>query len=398
MGKTVKFFTLGCKVNQYDTQSLKERILHDQDFREVKNSLKADVYVINTCTVTAEADRKSRYLIHYAHRHNPKAKIFVTGCYAELDSGKIRNIPGVTQVLKRNDVADILNASPGISGFSGRTRAFLKIQDGCNNYCAYCKVPLVRGASRSRPLKIIKQEAKELVKRGFKEICLCGICLGAFGRDLLPNKDLVALINELEDIEGLFRIRLSSIEAGDVTGELIAKIARSGKLCRHLHIPIQSGDDIILAKMRRSYRRRDYLALIKRIRKQIPDIAITTDVMVGFPGEKDGNFKQTLELIRKIAPLRVHIFPYSRRQGTAASRLKEMVSSEEIKERIAKLRRVSAECALRYKAQFIGKEMEVLIEERLKGNSWQGHTGNYIKVTVESNRNLKNQVVLGKVK
>jgi len=388
MPKTVKFFTLGCKVNQYDTQSLRERIL-SSGFRELKSGLKADIYVINTCTVTASADRKSRYLIHHAHRNNPKAKIFVTGCSVELGGAKILNMPGVAKIIRRK------KAETGISDFFGHTRAFLKVQDGCSNHCSYCKVPLVRGKSRSRPLEDIKEEAQRLVQRGFKEIVLCGICLGAYGRDLKPKKDLAAVIKELEGIPGLIRIRLSSIEAGDVSDELIERMANSKKLCRHLHIPIQSGDDTILEQMRRGYHSRDYLALIRKIKKRIPDIAITTDVLVGFPGEKEENFRNTAELIRKIQPLRAHIFPYSRREGTVAYGLKGNIPAQEIKARIIKLRRICAECSLNYIGKSLGKEMHVLIEDCLVANPklWYGYTDNYIKVGVESEANLKNKMV-----
>lgn len=395
MNKTVKFFTLGCKVNQYDAEVLKEHFLNT-GLKELKSGLKADVYVVNTCTVTHAADRKSRYYIQYARRSNPKAQIFVAGCLAELGSDRVLSMPGVTQVLKRKEVEDILSISSGISDFSGRTRAFLKIQDGCNNYCAYCKVPLVRGKSRSRSLDAIKKEARRLVQRGFKEIVLCGICLGAYGRDLNPKKDLVDALKELEDIPGLLRIRLSSIEAGDVSERLIKKMAGSPKLCRHLHIPMQSGDDAILARMKRRYRSRDYLALIRKIKRRMPDIAITTDILVGFPGEKEANFHKTLELIRKIVPLKTHIFPYSPRPGTSAYGLKsEAIPPNRVNARIAQLRRICAKSALTYMGRFIGKRLRVLIEGHPQGNLklWQGYTDNYIKVVLESGMDLKNKVV-----
>jgi len=406
----VKFITLGCKVNQYDTQSMREEFGRC-GFKEINNGGKADIYVINTCTVTANADRKSRNFINYAFRRNPKARIIVTGCYAELDKDEIAAIPGVTHIIINKDkdrIVEILNKhiesnesrQTGISNFSGHTRAFIKIQDGCDNFCSYCKVPMVRGVSRSRPLEDIIQEAKKLAGNSFKEIVLCGICLGSYGKDLRSNKNLIDVIEALEKIEGLLRIRLSSIEAGDISGGLIKKMARSKKLCQHLHIPIQSGDDEILKKMNRSYTRDGYSKLIKKIKKSIPQIAITTDVLVGFPGESEDNFQNTVNLVKEIMPLRVHIFPYSRRPGTLASNFNDRVSPLVIKERISLLTSISNKFALAYKKQFLNKERDVLIENRSKRNAgyWEGHTDNYIKVWVRSAKELKNNFIRVKLK
>lgn len=408
--KTIRFFTLGCKVNQYDTQVMREEFIR-AGFKELENSQRADIYLINTCTVTSAADRKSRHLIRYSHRQNPQAKIIVTGCYTELDNDadEIAKIPGVTDIIKNQDkyrILELLNGHSeqnemnelnniGISSFSEHTRAFLKIQDGCNNFCSYCKVPLVRGSSRSRPLAEIIQEAQALIKNGYKETVLTGICLGSYGKDLYPNISVVNVIEALEKIRGLLRIRLSSIEAGDVSVELINKISQSKKLCRHLHIPIQSGDDKILKRMNRAYKRYDYLNLINRIKKCIPDIAITTDVMVGFPGEDEINFENTADLIKEIIPLKVHIFPYSPREGTTAYNFKDRLNSNIIKKRTLHLKNIAKNCALDYKKQFLNKDMKVLIETRSKEspNSWEGYTSNYIKVLVKSGQDLKNQLI-----
>lgn len=408
--KTVKFYTLGCKVNQYETQVIREQFLRG-GFEEIDNGKIADIYIINTCTVTANADRDSRRLISQVHRQNPQAKIVVTGCYTELDSDEIAKIPGVTHIIKNKDknrIIELLNEPNelsehneiGISSFKGHTRAFLKIQDGCNNSCSYCKVPLVRGISRSRHLEVILKEAERLVKNGYKEIVLTGICLGAYGQDLNPKISILDVIEGLEKIEGLLRIRLSSIEAADVSDGLIDKMAQLKKLCRHLHIPLQSGNDEILKKMNRKYCRDDYLALIKRIKSLIPEIAITTDIMVGFPGESEINFQSTLGLIKEILPLKVHIFPYSRRESThAASSFKDEISPMLIKKRIARLKNLSHACASIYKKQFLNKDMDVLIEARVKDNPgfWEGYTDNYIRALVKSSQNLKNQLLCVKL-
>jgi len=392
----IKFYTLGCKANQYDTQSIREKFLNS-GFQEINNGKKADVYLINTCTVTHRADSDSLNLIRRAKRENSKAKIIVTGCLTELDSHKIKQISKNITLVKNRDKKNILKCFPayslqlttyslnGISSFAGHTRAFLKIQDGCDNFCSYCKVPLVRGRSRSRPKEEIISEAKRLVVNGFKEIVLTGICLGAY-------RDLVGLIEKLEKIPGLLRIRLSSIEAGDISDELIEKIAKSDKICRHLHIPIQSGDNEILKKMNRKYSRDDYLNLIKEIKRKIPQIAITTDCLVGFPSESEESFRNTLDLVKKIMPLKVHIFPYSARPTTAAAGFKEKVKIEVIKERIKRLEKLADSCSLQYRKKFSGKIMPVLIEGQVKNklDFWQGYTDNYIKVILKSRADLKN--------
>ena len=414
--KTVKFYTLGCKVNQYDTQSIREGFL-DAGFNEIDNGSGADIYIINTCTVTQRADSESLSLIRKARRQNPKAKIIVTGCLAELDKDKIKEQGGVSLIVRNRDkgrITELLKYKnkpseinghneindKGITNFSGHTRAFLKIQDGCNNFCSYCKVSFVRGPSRSKPLKAIIKEARKLAENNFKEIVLSGICLGAYGKDFPDRVNLTKVIGELENIEGLLRIRLSSIEAGDVSEELIKKMAESEKLCPHLHIPIQSGDSGILKKMNRRYTRKDYINLIGKIRKGIPGIAITTDVLVGFPGETENNFRNTLSLIKEIQPLRTHIFPYSKREGTIAADFKESINPVIIRERIDILRDAARGCALEYKRQFLNKKMQVLVEERTRESKslWEGYADNYIKVVISSRLNLKNRLITVKFK
>jgi threonylcarbamoyladenosine tRNA methylthiotransferase MtaB len=388
---TIKFYTLGCKANQYDTQVLREKFL-SRGFRELENSHPADTYLINTCTVTHRADSESLNLIRRAKRENPRAKIIVSGCLTKSAPRRIKaacpnalvtcHLPLVTR--------------DRVTSFKGHTRAFLKVQDGCANFCSYCIVPLVRGRPRSKPLARAIREAEALVANGFQEIVLTGICLGAYGRDLKPQIDLVEVIEALEKIKGLLRIRLSSIEAGDVSDALIEKISDSDKLCRHLHIPIQSGDDTVLRAMWRKYRRRDYLNLIRKIKKQIPGIAITTDVLVGFPVEAEKNFAQTLDLVRKIQPLKTHIFPYSPREGTAAAGdFPQALNPLVIKKRQERLKRIADACALNYQKRFLGKIMPVLFEECLKENAsfWQGHTDNYLKVQVKSSRCLRNRLI-----
>ncbi|MCX5706226.1 MAG: MiaB/RimO family radical SAM methylthiotransferase [Candidatus Omnitrophica bacterium] len=390
--RTIKFHTLGCKVNQYDTQSIRERFLAS-GFREIAGSQKADFYLINTCTVTSSADQKSRMIIRRCIKENPKAKVIVTGCLIKKDQASLTKIKGIEFLVSKNFFPD------GITDFSGHTRAFLKVQDGCNNFCSYCKVPLVRGSSRSKLPEEILRETKSLVNKGFKEIVLTGICLGAYGKDLKLKVDLTGIISRLEKIEGLLRIRLSSIEASDVSTKLINKMRVSQKLCRHLHIPIQSGDDYILKKMNRSYTRKQYLNLIKKIKAKVPKVAITTDVLVGFPGESEDNFKNTVSLVKGIVPLKVHIFPYSKREGTLAANFKPIIEPEIITERVRQFRNIEKECSLKYRRQFLNQNLSLLVESRCKSNPayWEGYSDNYIKVLVKSKCNLKNKLIFSKV-
>lgn len=391
---TIKFLTLGCKVNQYDTQSIRERFLH-KGFREILNGNPADIYLIDTCTVTAIADRKSRNIIQHCIKENPRAKVIVTGCLVENDARKLTDIKGIYFLVSKRFFPS------GISNFCGHTRAFLKIQNGCNNSCSYCKVPRVRGASRSKPVNEIIQEANRLVKNGFKELVLCGICLGSFGKDLVPQENLIDVINAIERIDGLLRIRLSSIEASDIQVALLEKMSLSKKLCRHLHIPLQSGDDEILKKMNRKFSRQEYANLIKKIKAYVPEIAITTDVLVGFPSEADENFHNTVKIIQEIIPLRTHIFSYSRREGTpAAKNFKEKLDYKIIKARIDYLKGVAQACSFDYRRRFLNKNAQVLVEGNLKENKgwWQGHTDNYIKVQIKSGKNIRNQLVLARLK
>jgi len=414
MIKTFKLYTVGCKVNQYDSQLIRESLLKTGLVEKAATSL-ADLYVINTCTVTQRADRDSLSFIRRVKEKDAQAKICVTGCLAQLDADKIRRIGQNILIVKnkdKNSILDIIleqwpapeieigSVARAISHFKNHTRAFVKIQDGCNNSCSYCKVPLVRGASRSRRPDDVLHEIQGLVNNSFKEIVLCGVCLGLYGKDLKPRMDITGLIDLLEQIKGLCRIRLSSIEASDVTEALIRKISASEKLSPHLHIPIQSGDNRILRKMSRRYSRRQYLELVKKLRKNNPFISITTDCLIGFPGESERNFKNTMSLVEKIQPLGVHIFPYSRRVGTpSANNLNEEIDMGVIKQRIARLRQAAERSSYFFRKKFLGKRMRVLVEGSVRDAAW-GHSDNYIKVIFRecSGEKLKNELVGVKIK
>lgn len=403
--ETFKISELGCKVNQYESQLMREQ-LQRAGFAEA-NGKPADIYVVNTCTVTASADSGSRNLIRRALRENPRAKIVAAGCYAEKDADEIIKICKDAIILKNKEKDNIVSflhhtrlrpsslvsrlSSHAISGFAGHNRAFVKIEDGCSNSCSYCKVPLVRGKARNRPSKEIIAEIRNLAEAGFKEIVLCGICLGAY-------KDLTGLLGKLENIERLKRIRLSSIEPIYVDDKLIDKISSSQKICRHLHIPLQSGDDKILKAMDRKYTSSRYLKIIDRIRRKMPQIAIATDVLVGFPGETDKQFRNTLKVLESVRPMRTHVFTFSAREGTPAFYMPGGVDKKEKSQRLNAVKQFAEEMSFSYRKNFLGRDVDVLVESSRdrKTNLLTGYTDTYIKVLFEGNDTLINE--LAKVK
>jgi len=420
--KTAAFKTLGCKVNQYETQLIREQFLN-AGFKEVSPRLPADVYVINTCTVTQKTDAESRRIIKAARRTNPSCRIVVTGCYTELDEEEIKRLDDRLIIIKNSQKSKILRhllspsaitqATPQgctpqgctplgckevINAFEGRTKAFVKVQDGCDNFCSYCKVPLVRGTSRSRPPDEVISEISQLVANGYKEIVLTGICLGNWGKEL--NLALSHLLNEIRGrVEGTFRIRLSSIEPWYVTDELIETIARTKNICRHLHIPMQSGDDAVLKKMNRNFTSKAFVDLINKLRLRMPGVAFTTDIVVGFPGEEAGHFNNTLRLVETAKPSRMHIFPFSRRKGTKAYFFKEIVPGYVVADRIKRLKSIGGRLALGYQRQCTGQPVEVLVETKRDKQTGLlvGYTDTYIKVGFEGPDELKGTLQLAGV-
>lgn len=414
--KRISFKTLGCKVNQYETQGLREDFLK-RGYREVERE--ADVYVINTCTVTAEADREARSLIRSCRRENPNAKIVVTGCYAQKDEKELLAIKGVTHLIKQHEksrIAEILEeeasydsdrpsyVSPppegkprylplSISDFKDHTRAFIKVQDGCDYRCSFCKVWVVRGRSVSRDPSEIVAEAKRLTARGFREIVLTGVSLGLYGKDLEENVELMDLVGQLETIEDLKRIRLSSIDPIDVGETFTEKMFRTKKCCRHLHLSLQSGDDEILARMQRNYTSGYYRALVKRLRTRLPDFSITTDIIVGFPGETEEQFENTLNMVREVLFSRIHLFPYSPRKGTIAYRFKEELPSEVIRSRMKRLETASQEASFQYRRSLLGKEGTVLVESPEENQFLSGYTDRYVRVLFKGNETFIGRMV-----
>ncbi|MFC1807544.1 tRNA (N(6)-L-threonylcarbamoyladenosine(37)-C(2))-methylthiotransferase MtaB [Candidatus Omnitrophota bacterium] len=399
-----KISTFGCKVNQYETQAMRESLLAS-GYEEVTDGQKADLYFVNTCTVTGKADRECRETLRRFLRENLQARVFACGCYTEKDADILRAIDDRIEILSNSQKQNIINIVRGdgtrdaichmpyaISHFKGHTKAFIKIQDGCDNFCSYCKVPFVRGRSRSRDFQEIVEEAKRLIDNGYKELVLTGICLGNFGKDSGDDINLASLVREICNIDGDFRIRLSSIEFEDITDGLIDEISLLNKLCNHLHIPLQSGDDHILSKMNRRYKAGDFIKRVNEIRMKIPDIAITTDVIVGFPDESDENFNNTLDTFKRLKPSRTHIFTYSPRKGTKAFDMKDSIPRQTKSLRSIQIRELADKFAKEFLMGSSSSRHRVLIESsRDKRNGLlTGYTDTYIKVFFDADDNLMN--------
>lgn len=383
----------------------------------------ADIYIVNTCTVTGEADRESRSALGHFHKANPDARIVVTGCMAENDASALSSLPGVSDVLKnseKNRIARVVSgcnahgSGPGaeelsVSDFKDHSKAYVKIQDGCDNRCSYCKVPLVRGRSKSRPIEEIVREVDGLVRNGFKEIVLTGICLGAWGREMgfgsaarsvnSGGTNLVDALKTLDKIVGDFRIRLSSIEPKYVTDELIDFMAGNKRMCAHLHIPFQSGDDDVLRLMNRPYTSAEYRAIADRVRARMPHIALTTDILIGFPGESDARFGNTMAFVKAVAPSRTHIFTFSRREDTPAYDMPDTAERSVLRKRYDSMKAAAFEAAYMYKRGFIGKELRVLVETIRDGSTGllKGYSDNYIQIQFAGDDDIMRNVVTVKV-
>mgnify|MGYP000371511544 CR=1 FL=1 len=414
MKPTVAFHTLGCKVNFYDTEAIWQQF-KQAGYEQADFETDADVYVVNTCTVTNTGDKKSRQIIRRAVRRNPEAIIAVTGCYAQTAPAEILEIPGVDIVIGTQDRERIMeyieqfqrerqpvNAVRNIMktrsfeeldvpDFSDRTRAFLKIQEGCNNFCTFCIIPWTRGLSRSREPQSVLAQARQLVASGYKEIVLTGIHTGGYGDDL-ENYTLTSLLRDLDKIEGLERIRISSIEASQITEDMIEVLNQSDKMCRHLHIPLQAGDDDVLKRMRRKYTTAEFAEKIRRLHEAMPGVAITTDVIVGFPGETEEMFERGYQFMKEMKFAEMHVFPYSKRTGTPASRMEDQVDEEEKNRRVHALIDLSEQMQLEYASQYVGEVLDVIPERLQKGREQDGivigHTDNYLHVAFAGGEEL----------
>ncbi|MDX8364180.1 tRNA (N(6)-L-threonylcarbamoyladenosine(37)-C(2))-methylthiotransferase MtaB [Cytobacillus sp. IB215665] len=421
---SVAFHTLGCKVNHYETEAIWQ-LFKEAGYERIEYEQTADVYVINTCTVTNTGDKKSRQVIRRAVRRNPDAVICVTGCYAQTSPAEVMAIPGVDIVVGTQDrikmldyieqyqaerqpingVGNIMKARTyeelEVPTFTDRTRASLKIQEGCNNFCTFCIIPWARGLMRSRnPQEVIKQ-AQQLVDAGYKEIVLTGIHTGGYGEDM-KDYNLAMLLRELdEQVIGLKRIRISSIEASQITDEVIEVLNKSDKIVRHLHVPLQSGSDTVLKRMRRKYTMEHFGERLTKLKEALPGLAITSDVIVGFPGETSEEFMETYNFVKEHRFSELHVFPYSKRTGTPAARMDDQVNEQVKNERVHQLIALSDQLAKEYASDFEGEVLEVIPEERLKddpsGELYVGYTDNYLKVILPANDEMIGKIVKVKI-
>lgn len=422
--KTVSLHTLGCKVNHYETEAIWQ-LFKEQGYDRVEFDHQADVYVINTCTVTNTGDKKSRQVIRRAIRQNPDAVICVTGCYAQTSPAEIMAIPGVDIVVGTQDREKMLgyieqyreerkpiNAVRNIMknrvyeeldvpAFTDRTRASLKIQEGCNNFCTFCIIPWARGLMRSRDPEEVIRQAQQLVDAGYLEIVLTGIHTGGYGQDF-KDYNLARLLRDMEaQVKGLKRLRISSIEASQLTDEVIEVLQNSEIVVNHLHIPIQSGSDTVLKRMRRKYTMEFFAERLEKLKVALPDLAVTSDVIVGFPGETEEEFMETYNFIRDHKFSELHVFPYSQRTGTPAARMDDQIDEEVKNERVHSLIQLNDQLAKEYASRFEGEVLEVIPEERFKDgegeNLYVGYTTNYLKIIFEGSEDMIGQLTKVKI-
>ncbi|KYH14379.1 tRNA (N(6)-L-threonylcarbamoyladenosine(37)-C(2))-methylthiotransferase MtaB [Staphylococcus kloosii] len=417
---TVAFHTLGCKVNHYETEAIWQ-LFKEAEYDRVDFETNADVFVINTCTVTNTGDKKSRQVIRRAIRQNPEAVVCVTGCYAQTSPAEIMEIPGVDIVVGTQDRTKLIDyieqykqeRQPfnGVGNimknrtyeelevpyFTDRTRASLKIQEGCNNFCTFCIIPWARGLMRSRDPEKVVEQATQLVDSGYKEIVLTGIHTGGYGQDL-KNYNLAQLLRDLETIDGLERIRISSIEASQLTDEVIDVISASNKVVRHLHIPLQSGSDSVLKRMRRKYSMAHFSERLTKLHAALPGLAVTSDVIVGFPGETDEEFQETYDFIVDHHFSELHVFPYSPRIGTPAARMDDQIDENIKNDRVHRLINLSDQLAKTYASNFEDDVLEVIPEEAgSEEGTLVGYADNYMKVQFKADESLIGQLVKVKV-
>jgi threonylcarbamoyladenosine tRNA methylthiotransferase MtaB len=404
---SVAFATLGCKLNQYDTTEV-QALLEARGFRTVPFETPAQVYVINTCTVTARADYSDRQAIRRAVARNPEAVVVVTGCYAQTNPDAVAGIPGVDLVLGTQNkyalpalldqvrkrarplvqVSDVFAARalpviPVRRFTPGYTRAFVKVQDGCQHRCSFCIVPFARGGSRSLPVDVVVEQIEALVRAGYAEVVLTGVDLGHYGWDLHPRTTLAALVRRVLDVRGLAQLRLSSVLPAYFTEELVELVVGDRRVCRHLHVPLQSGSDRVLRSMRRPYTARMYRALIERLAGAIPDLGLGTDVITGFPGEADADFETTAAFVEALPFTYLHVFSYSDRRGTEAARRPEpRVPPEMIRQRTTRLRRLGAAKQHAFRRAQVGRELRVLVlgQRERETERLVGLTDNYLEV------------------
>ena len=401
--KKVAFCSLGCKVNQYETNAMAQKFI-EHGYEVVEFDEYADVYIVNTCTVTNVADRKSRQMLRRAKEINKDATLVACGCYAQVAKDELKKIPEIDLIIGNNEKNDIIQivenhisqkgaedlvsdvmykldyVELGTTTYTEKTRAVIKVQDGCDRFCSYCLIPYARGHIRSRKIENVIEEIKKVVEEGINEVVITGIHIASYGRDFKgENIGLIDLLEEINKIQGLHRIRLGSIEPTIITDEFVERLSKLDKICDHFHLSLQSGCTETLKRMNRRYTTEEFRDVTKRLRSKFPNAALTTDIIVGFPGETDEEFNTTYEFLKEIAFYKMHIFKYSQRKGTKAAVMPNQVDGKIKEERSKKLIELSNENEYNYNKKYIGKQVEVLFEER-EGEYLKGHTTNYIVV------------------
>lgn len=412
--KKVAALTLGCKVNVYDTQAMLE-IFENRGYEIVEFANYADIYLINTCTVTNLGDKKSRQMIRRAKKQNPNSLIIAAGCYSQVSPDEVSKIDGINLIVGTKDRSEIVNMIENynlnqgvvnnvtnvlyenifenleVNNLSSRTRAFVKIQEGCNEFCSYCIIPYARGRVRSREPQDVLKEVRNLVKNGYKEIVIGGIHVASYGEDL-TNINLLGLLKQVHEIEGLERIRFSSLEPKVITDEFISTIKNLYKVCDHFHLSLQSGCDKTLKNMNRKYTTYDYKKVVEKLRNAMPNVAISTDVIVGFPGETNEDFLQSLKFVEDIGFSKTHIFPYSAKKGTKAYGFNNQIDNTVKELRSKKMKELDYKLQKDFLGKFLNKKLDVLYEKKFKNNIFKGYTSNYIKVHTISEKCIENKI------
>ena len=415
----VGFLTLGCKVNQYETNGMIQRF-KECGYDIVEFEEKADIYVINTCTVTNMSDRKSRQFLRQAKKNNPDSVVVAVGCYVQVSKEELEQIPEIDLTLGTNDKVEIVNHVEnfikektkkelaeniiyeanfedfGTVTYTEKTRAVIKVQDGCDRFCSYCIIPFARGKIRSRKPENVIDEIKEIAKNGIKEVVITGIHVASYGRDFESDYRLIDLLEEINKIDGIERIRLGSIEPLLITEEFMNRFIKLEKVCHHFHLSLQSGSTDTLKRMNRRYTAEEFEEIVNRIRKYYQDAILTTDIIVGFPDESEKEFEDTYEYLKRINFYKMHVFKYSPRKGTKAAEMKNQIPGDIKEIRSKRLLELSDENEIRYLDSYIGKEVEVLFEE-FDGEFYKGHTANYIMVLAKSDNDLTNKIVNVKI-
>ena len=409
----------GCKVNQYETNAMIQQFL-ERNYEIVEFEEKADIYIINTCTVTNMSDRKSRQMLRRAKQINNESVVVIAGCYSQINKQELEGIEEVDLILgnnEKNRIVEIVEAylvrrngkethvedineqkeflDFGTVTYTEKTRAVIKVQDGCNNFCSYCLIPYARGRIRSRKIESVISEVAEIVKKDIKEIVITGIHIASYGKDLYEDIRLIDLLEELNKIDGLKRIRLGSLEPKIITEDFVERLSKLDKICDHFHLSLQSGCDETLKRMNRKYNTEEFEEGVDLLRKTFPNVALTTDVIVGFPGETEEEFEKTYKFLEKIKFTKMHVFKYSPRTGTVAAKMPNQVDGNKKEERSKKLIELSSKNEREFLEKYVGKTVEVLFEEAEEGYT-KGHTTNYIIVKVEG-ENLENKITTVKI-